>query len=153
MVCYVGYVTFIYFLSRMIKMNKALSSLLLSCLVAAPAIARPLADEGGWEFSASINAGYTSSQSNLSTDDNQEVITDLNSEAAPHNRFIAYPFARVQYTTEDLKTQFFLGNSRDQIATSQFQYELGVVHQFVNNSQLTVAYFPELPIFNETYSF
>lgn len=113
--------------------------------------ARPLADAAGWEFTLSLNAGYVSGKSNLSTSDENEVIEDVVSEAEPSNSFIGFPFARVQYTTQDLKTQFFLGNSRNQISTSQFQYELGMVHQFENKSKLTAAYFPQLPLFNETW--
>ena len=64
---------------------------------------------------------------------------------------MAYPLGRVQYTLDSLKTQFFLGNSREQVSTAQFQYELGVVHQFNNDSKLTFAVFPKLSILNETW--
>lgn len=136
-------------------MKKVYSALIvsgvLSVLASASANAKPLAQEGGWEFTISLNAGFVSGQSNLSTSDDNELVTDLESEAETSSSFIGFPFARIQYTTDDLKTQIFLGNSRDQISTSQFQYELGVIHQFENKSQLTVAYFPELPLFNETW--
>lgn len=132
-------------------MKKVFSALLLSSLLVPSAFARPLAEEGGWEFTISLNAGYVSGQSNLAVSDENKVISDVYSEAESSSSFIGFPFARVQYTTEDLNTQFFLGNSRDQISISQFQIELGVVHQFENQSQLTVAYFPELPMFNETW--
>lgn len=132
-------------------MKKAFSALLLTSLLVPSAYARPLAEDAGWEFTISLNAGYVSGQSNLSVSDENEVISDVYSEAESTNSFIGFPFARVQYTTEDLNTQFFLGNSRDQISISQFQIELGVAHQFDNKSQLTVAYFPQLPMFNETW--
>ena len=132
-------------------MKKVFLVVTLSSLISAPISARPIAEEAGWEFTISLNAGYVSGQSNLSTSDDNEIITDLNSKADSTDSVIAFPFARVQYTTQDLKTQFFLGNSRDQISTSQFQYELGMIHQFENNSKLTAAYFPELPLFNETW--
>jgi len=132
-------------------MKKVFSALLLSSLFVPSTYARPLAEETGWEFTLSLNAGYVSGQSNFSVSDENEGIDDVNSEAESSNSFIGFPFARMQYTTEDLKTQFFLGNSRDQISVSQFQIELGVSHQFDDNSTLTVAYFPELPMFNETW--
>lgn len=132
-------------------MKKIFPTLLLSSLLVSPLSAKPLAKEAGWQFAISLNAGYVGSQSNLSTADENEIIDDVNSKAKSTSTFIGFPFARVQYTTEDLKTQYFLGNSRDQISTSQFQYELGVIHKFDDNSKLTAAYFPELPLFNDTW--
>jgi hypothetical protein len=132
-------------------MKNVFSALLISSLLIPSIYARPLAQEAGWELTLSLNAGYASGQSNFSVSDDNEVITDVYSEAESSNSFIGFPFARAQYTTDDLKTQFFLGNSRDQISISQFQIELGLVHQFENHSELTIAYFPELPMFNETW--
>ena len=132
-------------------MKKAFLILLVGSSLIFSLQAKPLATEAGWEFSLSLNAGYVSGQSNLSVSDDNEKIDSLNDEAESVSRFIGFPFARVQYTTENLNTQVFLGNSRDQISTSQFQYELGITHQFNNKSKLTVAYFPELPFFNETW--
>lgn len=125
--------------------------LLLGALLSAPLAAKPLAEEAGWQFVLSVNAGYVSGKSNMSTEDDNEIIDDLQSDADSSKRFIAFPFVRAQYTTEDLNTQFFLGNSRDQISTAQFQYELGVTQQFADKSKLTLALFPELPLFNETW--
>lgn len=125
--------------------------LLLSSLLVTPLSAKPLAKEAGWEFTISLNAGFVSGQSNLSISDDNEIISDVDSKAKSTSSVIAFPFARIQYTTEDLNTQFFLGNSRDQISTSQFQYELGVTHLFADKSKITAAYFPELPLFNDTW--
>ena len=124
---------------------------LLCCFVASSVNARPLALDSGWEFTLSLNTGYVSGQSNIAVGDDNEVIDSLDSKGESEDSLIIFPFARVQYTTEDLDTQFFLGNSREQIAISQFQYELGVTHQFSNKSKLTAAYFPELPFFNEAW--
>ncbi|GLS92608.1 hypothetical protein GCM10007916_36800 [Psychromonas marina] len=132
-------------------MKNLFPALLLSSLLVTPLSAKPLANEAGWEFTISLNAGYVSGQSNLSTSDDNEIISDVDSKAESTDSVIAFPFARIQYTTEDLNTQFFLGNSRDQISTSQFQYELGVTHQFADKSKITAAYFPELPLFNDTW--
>jgi len=135
----------------MINMKKSICALLLSSLFISAVNARPLAAESGWDFTLSVNSGYVSGESNFSTSDDNETITNLNGEGESVDSFVVFPFARLQYTTETLNTQFFLGNSRDQISISQFQYELGVTHQFSNNSKLTVAYFPELPFMNEVW--
>jgi hypothetical protein len=44
---------------------------------------------------------------------------------------------RIDYTLPGLSTQFFLGNSRDQVSRAQFQYELGLTHRFADDSRLT----------------
>lgn len=132
-------------------MKKRFLVLLVSCLLISPLNAKPLAQEGGWEFTLSLNAGAVGGRSNLTTSDDNKVISDVNNQADASSRAIAFPFVRVQYTAQDLKTQLFLGNSREQISTSQFQYEFGVTHQFSDTSKLTAAYFPELPLFNETW--
>jgi hypothetical protein len=132
-------------------MKKVFPILIVSSLLASPLHALPIVEEAGWEFTLSLNTGYVSSQSNLSVSDDNKVISDIYSEAESSNSFIAFPLARLQYTTQDLKTQFFFGNSRDQISISQFQFEFGITHQFENKGKLTVAYFPQLPLFNETW--
>jgi len=132
-------------------MNKLLLVLLLNPFVVSFVNAKPLAAEAGWELSLSLNAGYVSGQSNFSVNDDNYVIDSLDNKADSEDSFIVFPFARGQYTTQDLNTQFFIGNSREQIAISQFQYEIGIAHQFANKSRLTVAYFPELPLFNEAW--
>lgn len=132
-------------------MKKLLLLLILMTLSLQQVSARSLSTEAGWEFGLSLNTGYVTSHSNFSVSDNNEVIDSLEGTVQGKDKYIVFPFARVQYTSEDLNSQFFIGNSRDQIAISQFQYELGVIHQFSNGSQLTAAYFPELPFFNETW--
>jgi len=132
-------------------MNKPLLLLLLSHLFLASVQAKPLASVPGWAFTLSANAGYVGGQSHFSVSDDNAQIASINRDAQLESRFIGFPFARVEYTTQDLHTQFFVGNSREQIAISQFQYELGMVHQFSDNSKFTAAYFPELPFFNETW--
>jgi len=133
-------------------MKKFFSVLLLNAFLVSFINAKPLAEDSGWEFTLSLNAGYVSGQSNFSVGDDNEVINSLDNKSQSEDSFIAYPFARVQYTSEDLSTQFFLGNSRKQISISQFQYEIGAVHQFANKSTLTAAYFPELPLLNDVWA-
>jgi hypothetical protein len=129
------------------KMNIAMLGLLVSSYGAADGLSKT----AGWEFTLNLNAAYTSSQSQLNTDDDNEITDDLNNSGKSTSSTILFPLGRVQYTLEDLNTQFFLGNSRDQVSTAQFQYELGVTHLLVDSSKLTVAVFPKLSLFNETW--
>lgn len=115
------------------------------------AVARPLADEAGWELTLGINLGYSAKRSQLNTDDDNALNEDLNNNGRSLDKTFVFPLASAQYTFAELKTQIFVGNSREQISTSEFQYELGIRHLFNNHSKLTVAYFPQLPFFNDTW--
>ncbi|MEH6451907.1 MAG: DUF2860 domain-containing protein [Psychromonas sp.] len=132
-------------------MNKTFTVLVLGMLCSGQSFARPLATEAGWNFKINLSAGYVSSQSQSSTNDDNAITEDLNNNGQSTETLIPVPLARVSYTLDSLKTQFFIGNSTDQVSNAQFQYELGVIHQFKDDSKLTFAYFPNLPLFNETW--
>lgn len=112
---------------------------------------RSLAEEAGWEFTLGINLAYSGSRSQLNTDDDNKLSEDLNNQGKTLDKTFVFPLARAQYTFTGLQTQIFVGNSREQISTAEFQYELGITHLFNNRSKLTVAYFPQLPFFNDTW--
>lgn len=114
--------------------------------------ARPLSSDNGWRFDLSLNAGVVQGRSQFNTDDDNAITEDLNNSGQSTTNFIAYPFLRVQYTFNNLNSQFYLGNSRDQISTAQFQYELGFVHQFQDDTKFTLAAFPRLSLFNDTWA-
>ena len=63
-----------------------------------------------------------------------------------------FPFFRLAYTTADLKTQYFLGQSPENILNSAIQYEIGVKHQFDKRQSMTFAYIPHVPFLKETWS-
>ena len=130
---------------------KGISCLTAGILMSYSAIAQPLSKEAGWEFTLSLNVGYSGGESQFDTDSDNETTNDLNNSGQSQSSILVYPLGRVQYTLDSLKTQFFLGNSREQVSTAQFQYELGIVHQFNNDSKLTVAVFPKLSMLNETW--
>lgn len=115
-------------------------------------LARPLSEEAGWQFTLSMNAGFSSSQSQFNTNDDNAITADLDNSGQHQSRAMGYPFGRIQYTFDSLKTQFYLGNTREQITTAQFQYELGMQHQFPDDSQLTVAFIPTLSFLNDTWA-
>lgn len=137
-------------------MLKALSFLILGACISTAAFAksyaRPLSKEAGWEFTLSLNVGYSNGESQFSTDDDNAITEDLNNGGQSRTSGMVFPLGRVQYTLDSLKTQFYLGNSFEQVTTAQFQYELGVVHQFSDNSKLTFAVFPKLSLLNDTWA-
>lgn len=125
--------------------------LVCTSLLASFAHAQPIAQQAGWHYSLSLNSAYVSGESNLSMSDENEMIDNLYSDASSTSDVIIFPFAEVQYLSRDLKTQFFLGGSKDHISFTPFAYELGFTHQFENNSKLTLAYSPQLPLFDEVW--
>ena len=120
-------------------------------LLASTSDARPLADRAGWRAEVSLVAGFTSRRSQFDTDDANRVTPDLANSGQRSEDGLVYPLARIDYTLPSLATQFFLGNSRDQVSRAQFQYELGVTHRFDDDSRMTLAWFPELPFLDETW--
>jgi len=114
--------------------------------------AEPLSKEAGWGVTLSVNVGYSGGTSQFDTDDDNQVTDNLSNSGQFSGSSLAYPLGRIQYTLKNRHTQFFLGNSRDQISTAKFQYELGLLHQFSDGSKLTFAFFPKLSLLNETWS-
>ncbi|PKH02382.1 hypothetical protein CXF72_11935 [Psychromonas sp. MB-3u-54] len=110
-----------------------------------------LAEEAGWEFTLGIHLGYSSSRSQLDTAHDNKLNEDLNNSGHSLDKTFIFPLARAQYTFAEFKTQIFAADSREQISTAAFQYELGITHLFNNSSELTVAYFPPLLSFNDTW--
>ncbi|MFT5716943.1 MAG: hypothetical protein ACI9T7_001126 [Oleiphilaceae bacterium] len=132
-------------------MNKVFNVLLLAALYSGQSLASPLASESGWEFKINLSTAYISSQSQLSTDDDNAITEDLNNSGKTIVNVMVLPLARISYTLTSLKTQVYIGNSSDQVSNAQFQYELGLIQQFSDDSKLTLAYFPNLPLFNTTW--
>jgi hypothetical protein len=132
-------------------MNKVFTVLAFGILCSGQSIARPLATESGWDFKLNLSAAYISSQSQSSTDDDNAITEDLINNGTSTDTVMVLPLARISYTLDSLKTQAYIGNSSDQVSNAQFQYELGIIHQFKDDSKLTFAYFPNLPLFNETW--
>ncbi len=128
------------------------SLLCFSLLLSINTHARPISEPAGWSGTINLNIGYVNGQNQFSTDDDNQVTSDLNNSGQTVSSGLAYPLLTVNYTTTDLRNQFFLGNSRENLGRAQFQYELGYRRMLSQRSKLTLAYFPELPLMNETWS-
>ena len=133
-------------------MFKKISCSLLVLCVSQSSIARPLSDKVGWDFALSINAFYSSGQSQLNTSTENQITKDLNNNGESVSSGFIVPLGKAFYTLDSLKTQlYFDANNSDQISTNGFQYEFGVKHQFYDDSKLTFAVFPKLSIYNEVW--
>jgi len=135
--------------SRTIIASSMLASALLFTI--SNAYARPLAKKAGWGADLALTVGYSEKQSQFNVDDDNEVTDDLSNSGTEVSGALTFPLARLDYTLEDLKTQFFIGNSRENVGKGAFQIELGGTHQFKDNSKLTLAYFPQLPFIGDTW--
>ncbi|MFT7684367.1 MAG: hypothetical protein ACI935_003895 [Moritella dasanensis] len=132
----------------------ALPLLLTSSLLgfSSVAIAKPLAKSPGFSGSIGINAGFSNSDGQFNTDDDNAKTDDLSNAGEDISTGLLFPFFRLAYTTEDLQTQYFLGQSPQNILDSAIQYELGVTHQFDKRQSMTFAYIPHVPFLKETWS-
>ncbi|MCE2594474.1 DUF2860 domain-containing protein [Motilimonas cestriensis] len=139
------------FSKRMLATKTTITLAILTAFHLPQAMARPLASEAGWGLTLNINGGFSQSTSQMKTDDDNEVTSDLNNSGQQVNSAIVFPLARLSYTFDDLKTQLFAGNSLENVSQGQFQLELGGTHQFADNSKLTLAWFPKLPSFSKTW--
>lgn len=130
------------------------SIIFMSCMVlyAGVCSAKPLAKKAGFGGVVGLNAGAIESQSQLSVGDDNAQIADLDSSAQAETKVLPFPFFRVDYTFTDLTTQLFLGQSKENILNSAFQYELGITHQFSDWQALTLAYIPHVPVLKETWA-
>ena len=131
-------------------MKKKLTMLLLSGIYSTVSNAQ-LAEQDGFELTLSINTGVSTGQSQFDTSDDNAITQDLTNNGQQNDSFLAFPLARLQYTFNEGQSQLFLGNSEDQITEAQLQMEIGFNYQLNDGSVLTLAYFPNLPFFNETW--
>ena len=133
-------------------MFKKLSCSLLVLLISQSSIARPLSEQVGWSSTLSINALYINSQSQQRTSSANKITDDLNNNGKSTSITLVIPLNKAFYTLEGLKTQlYFDANNPDQITTNRFQFELGMKHQFYDDSKLTFAAFPKLSIYNDVW--
>lgn len=119
------------------------------CTVAAPV--RPIATESGFGGEINLNAGYLESTNQFATDKKNEITEDLTNRGQQISKAAPFPLMTFTYTLESLKTQFFMGSSRENVSKGQFQFEFGGRHQFADGSVLEAAYFPELPFIQDTW--
>ena len=116
------------------------------------AIAKPLAKSPGFSGTIGINAGGSDTQSQFNIDDDNEQTQNVNNAGEEITTAVLFPFFRLAYTTDDLQTQYFLGQSPENILNSAIQYELGVTHKFDKRQSITFAYIPHVPFLKETWS-
>ena len=107
--------------------------------------------KAGWGIKLYLNVGYGSSHSQFDTDDDNAVTQDLESSGEKIKDTGVFPLARLDYTFSNLKTQFFLGQAKNNIVRGLFQFEAGVAHMLGEKELLEVAYSPKLLSSSKTW--
>lgn len=125
----------------------------LLCIVSPLLQANPQqSQEPGWSYDLGIFMGYADSNSQLDTDDDNQITESLDESGTEVSSGFIYPDITVTYTQSNLKTQWFLGTSSNHISSSTLQYELGVAHKFQGGPRVELGYFPEALSSNEVWS-
>lgn len=98
-------------------------------------------DQQGLSGELTLFTGYSSSESNLSTDSKQ-TIGNLNSSAESETEFLAAPFGQFRYTFG--KQQVFAGMSRSDIVEGVMALEFGYGFELADHSALSFSYLPTI---------
>ena len=101
-------------------------------------------DEAGWGIKIYLNYGYGSRRSQFNTDSDNAVTPDLESSGEKNTGTSLFPLVRLNYTLSNLKTQFFLGQAKDNIVRGLLQLEAGAAHMLGEKELLEIAYSPKL---------
>ncbi|MCP5205914.1 MAG: DUF2860 domain-containing protein [Hahellaceae bacterium] len=136
-------------LSRHLLFPLASCTLLLAMVT--PGEARPLAQNPGFGADLAITTAVIQQTSQFNVDSDNEITENLSNAGKNVTDATFFPLARLDFTLQNLRTQFFVGNSRDNVGKGQFQIELGATHQYPDQTEITFAYFPKLPFLGETW--
>jgi len=120
-----------------------------AAILSSISLAKPTSFTPGLSGSISINAGFSQTQSQGSTHDNNALTTDLDNKGAQVEQAMPFILGKLQYGFGD--TLIFLGNSEDQITEAQFQAELGISHKVSKSVTLTTALFGNMPSMDEVW--
>ena len=126
-------------------MSKVIYSLLTtSLLLAPPPSMADLAEESGFGFVLNINAGMGQEQSQSNTDKENAITQNLHTAGNKQDTIGGFALGRLSYTLSNKKTQFFFGNSEDNVVVGDFKAELGISQEFNDGTIATLAYVPLL---------
>lgn len=98
-------------------------------------------NQPGWDVTLSLNSFYVRDKSQMNTNDDNAITTDLQQSGTSTSELLFAPLGNVQYTFASGNTQLFAGQSTDQVIEGQLQAELGITHRFERLGEITLAYF------------
>lgn len=90
-----------------------------------------------------LATGFTSSNSNLSTENDAFRSGELNQKGSHNSEFIAMPLGNLSYELVPNRSQrVYLGTSRDDLAVGDLAFEIGYQFDMRNGTQIDLAYLP-----------
>ncbi|WP_087016388.1 DUF2860 family protein [Thaumasiovibrio subtropicus] len=89
-----------------------------------------------------LATGVFSTNSNLNTD-TPATLRDHSNQGKRQDEFVAIPLGHLAYDLGELRHhRVYLGTSRDDIAVGDLAFEIGYQYDFINGTQLDVAFLP-----------
>ncbi|GHX77024.1 hypothetical protein VCSRO160_0949 [Vibrio cholerae] len=78
-------------------------------------------NQPGWDVTLSLNSFYVRDKSQMNTNDDNAITTDLQQSGTSTSELLFAPLGNVQYTFASGNTQLFAGQSTDQVIEGQLQ--------------------------------
>lgn len=131
--------------STAVQHHSRWKTLTIGALLLAPTGAyADLAQEPGFDFILNLNVGVGEVTSQQNTSKDNARTASLQSNGKRESGLSAFVLGRLSYTLSNNKTQFFFGNSEDDVVLGDFKAELGVSQEFDDGTVFTLAYIPLL---------
>ncbi len=121
----------------------AISIAVLSSLSTASAFAS-LGEQPGFSGEVSVVTGYSESDSNLNTDNN-EIISSLNGSGNSESSSYIAPLGNLAYTFGSQQSQqVFIGTTREDVAVGTLAIEMGYRQMLSNKTVISLSYLPTI---------
>lgn len=119
-------------------------SLVALALMSGSAYAQ-LADTAGFSGEISLSTGFYSVESNLNTNDDNKQLDDINGTNDAVSGGLLLPLGNLKYTFgSDLNQQFYVGTSREDIATGTLAFEMGYKYQLASGTIIDASILPTI---------
>jgi hypothetical protein len=112
---------------------------------------QPLPRESGFAGYIEILGAYTSTNSQLNADRQNEQTDSLDKSGDRVGIFRPFPLGLISYTFADIRTQLYFGILPENVAQGQILFEAGVRHDLKNGTSLLASVIPISPIDRETW--
>ncbi|WP_194437393.1 DUF2860 domain-containing protein [Vibrio fluminensis] len=104
-----------------------------------------LAETAGFSGEVSVSTGFYSIESNLNTNDDNKELDDLNKTNDAVSGGLLLPLGNLSYTFGDkLNQQFYMGTSREDIATGTLAFEMGYKYQLASGMIIDASILPTI---------
>ncbi|WP_114766743.1 DUF2860 domain-containing protein [Vibrio rhodolitus] len=104
-----------------------------------------LAETAGFSGEVSLSTGFYSIESNLNTNDDNEQLDGLDQNNDAVTGGLLLPLGNLAYTFGDaLNQQFYMGTSREDIATGTLAFEMGYKYQLASGMIIDASILPTI---------